>query len=150
MDLVVGNRGLPGISLTRDRALIRFPSRGSQTSLFAGLLAEEPLARPPSWLPRLHQIRQSVANSVRSHYSRRNLEQIFELQPRGADKLLETLPTVQVGPSRLVEREALVAFLEGVREADDVHSYIQRVHRKLRSLVRADIAPATLSSLPSR
>jgi len=114
------------------------------------------MARPPSWLPRLHLIRRAVDNSVRSHYDRRDLEQLFELQARGAGKLLELLPTVQVGTSRLVEREALIAFLEGVREAGHIADYLNQVrsekvgvsHRKLRSLVRRDIEPANICSLP--
>jgi len=38
-------------------------------------------ARPICWLPRLHLIRRAVTNSVRSHYDRHDLEQLFELQP---------------------------------------------------------------------
>lgn len=114
------------------------------------------MPRPLSWLPRLHEIRRSVAGSVRSHYDRHDLQTLFELQPRSAQKLLELLPTVAVGTSRLVERDALVRFLDGVQEAEDVPAYIERVRqegaevtrRKIRSLVRSDIAPATLSSLP--
>ncbi len=120
--------------------------------------AEEPLARPPSWLPRLPEIRRSVAGSVRSHYDRHDLEQLFELEARAWQKLLELLellPTTPVGTAKLVERDALANFLNGV-QADDVLGYIERVrnqgaevsHRKIRSLVRADIAPATLTSLP--
>ena len=114
------------------------------------------MPRPISWLPRLHLIRQSVENSVRSHYTRRELEQLFELQPRAAQKLLELLPTVPVGSAHLVEREALLAFLEGVQDAEDVPGYMERlrtkpappVRRKLRSLVRADLPPVDLTSLP--
>jgi len=119
-------------------------------------LAEEPLARPPSWLPRLPEIRRSFANSVRSHYDRRDLQNLFELQPRAAQKLLELLPAVPIGTARLVEREALAKFLEGVREADDTSRYMEQLRKakagvspkKLRSLVRRDFDPVTLSSLP--
>jgi hypothetical protein len=112
--------------------------------------------RPVSWLPRLHEIRRSVANSVRSHYDRRDLQSLFELQPRAAQKLLELLPTVPIGTAKLVEREALAKFLDGVREAEDVSGYMEQVrqakatlsHKKLRSLVRRDTDPATLTSLP--
>ncbi len=101
-------------------------------------------------------MRRSVANSVRSHYDRRDLQNLFELQPRAAQKLLELLPPVPIGTARLVEREALAKFLEGVREADDTSRYIEQLrkakaggsHKKLRSLVRRDIDPVTLSSLP--
>lgn len=45
-----------------------------------------------TWLSRLHEIRRSVANLVRSHYDRRDIEALFELQPRAAQKLVEMLP----------------------------------------------------------
>jgi hypothetical protein len=78
------------------------------------------MPRPISWLPRLHIIARSVAQSIRSHYDRHDLEALFELQPRSAQKLLEMLPTVQVGNSHLVDREVLANFLDRVRDADDV------------------------------
>ena len=114
------------------------------------------MPRPISWLPRLHEIRRSVANSVRSHYGRRDLEQLFELQPRAAQKLFEMLPTVKIGTSLLVEREALVTFLDRVREAEDVTALFDQVRaekvgvsrKKIRALVPRDTEPATLSSLP--
>lgn len=114
------------------------------------------MARPPSWLPRLHELRQTVANSVRSHYDRRDLERLFELQPRGAGKLLELLPTVPIGTTHLVDRQVLLGFLEQVHEADDVHALFEQLRqeraapsrKKLRSLVRRDTVPLSLSSLP--
>jgi len=114
------------------------------------------MPRPISWLPRLHEITRSVANSVRSHYDRRDLEQLFELQPRAAQKLLELLPTVSVGTSRLVGREVLADFLERVREAEDVSGLLEQIRqekskssrRKVRSLVRRDFDPIDLDSLP--
>lgn len=115
------------------------------------------MSRPVSWLPRLHLIIRSVANSVRSHYDRRDLELLFELQPRAAQKLLEMLPTVQIGSSRLVDREVLAGFLDRVRGADDTAALFEQVRtetaqvsrRKPRSLVRRDLDPIGLGSLPS-
>jgi hypothetical protein len=114
------------------------------------------MPRPVSWLPRLHEISRSVANSVRSHYGRGDLEALFELQPRAAQKLLEMLPTVQVGTSRLVDREVLAVFLDRVRDAADVAALFDQVRaekaavsrKKLRSLVRRDDRPMTVTSLP--
>ena len=114
------------------------------------------MARPPTWLPRLHQLRQTVSNSVRSHYDRKDLERLFELQPRAAGKLLETLPTVAVGTSRLVERDALVAFLEKVHQNGDVAAVLGEVRqeksaasrRRLRSLVQRDTSAVSLTCLP--
>ncbi len=114
------------------------------------------MPRPITWLPRLHEIRRSVSNSVRSHYDRRDLERLFEVQPRSAQKLIELFPVLAVGTSRLVEREALGSFLDGAQEAEDVSRYIEQVRaeragssrRKLRWLVRVDQPPVSVSSLP--
>jgi hypothetical protein len=116
-----------------------------------------PLPRPISWLPRLHVIARSVANSVRSHYDRHDLESLFELQPRAAQKLLEMLPSVQIGSSRLVDREVLASFLDRVRDADDTTKLFQEIRaekaqvsrRRPRSLVRRDLDPIGIASLPS-
>jgi hypothetical protein len=113
------------------------------------------MARQVSWESRLHEIRRSVANSVRSHYDRRDLELLFKLQPRAAGKLLEILPTVSIGRSQLVLREVLSLFLEGASEAEDVAGYCAsqkaqrkvQVRRKPRSLVRRDLEPVPAASL---
>ena len=114
------------------------------------------MPRPISWLPRLHLIARSVANSVRSHYDRRDLENLFELQPRAAQKLLEMLPAVQIGNSRLVEREVLASFLDRVRDTDDTTKLFEEIRaekaivsrRRPRSLVRRDLDPIGFASLP--
>ncbi len=114
------------------------------------------MARPPSWLPRLHQLRQTIAHSVRSHYDRKDIERLFELQPRASGKLLELLPSVPVGTAHLVEREVLSGFLDRVHQAKDVTALFEQLRsekgaasrRKIRSLVRRDLEPVGLSSLP--
>jgi hypothetical protein len=97
-----------------------------------------------------------VANSVRSHYDRRDLENLFELQPRSAQKLLEMLPSVQIGNSRLVEREILASFLDRARDTEDTTRLFEEIRsekvtisrRKPRSLVRHDLDPIGIGSLP--
>lgn len=114
------------------------------------------MPRSVSWLPRLHEIRRSVQNSVRSHYDRGDLERLFELQPRAAGKLLEMLSTVQVGTSQLIDREDLAGFLDRVRDTDDTAKLFEEVRgqkaqvsrRKPRSLVRRDLDPIRIASLP--
>jgi hypothetical protein len=114
------------------------------------------MARPASWLPRLHEIRRAVSSSIRSHYTRRELEGLFQLQPRAALKLIELLPTASIGTALLVEKEALLSFLEGANVADDITAYFERMRlakaavskKKIRSLVRRDREPLTISSLP--
>ena len=114
------------------------------------------MPRPVSWLPRLHEIRRTVANSVRSHYDRRDIEGLFELQPRAAQELLKMLPSVQVGTSRLLDREVLAGFLGRVQDAEDTSELFEQLRtektavsrRKPRSLVRRDLDPVSLASLP--
>jgi hypothetical protein len=77
------------------------------------------MGRRLSWLDRLHPIARAVLNSARSHYDRRDLEQLFELQPRSAQILMAALPTVPVGRARLIEREALYGFLIRLEASDD-------------------------------
>ncbi len=114
------------------------------------------MPRPISWLPRLHDISRTVANSIRSHYDRHDLEQLFQLQPRAAQNLLQLLPVVQVGTSRLIDREVLSNFLDRVRDAEDVPALFEQIReektriskRVIRRLVRRDTDPLTLDELP--
>jgi len=113
------------------------------------------MARTVSWIPRLPALLRSVQDSVRSHYSSRDLEKLFEIQPRSAQMLSGLLPTVRVGRTLLVEREALLHFLQRLDDAEDPASELNAirsapkpplVRRKLRDLVRRDV---DTSSLPS-
>ena len=114
------------------------------------------MPRPISWLPRLHQIMRAVTTSVRSHYDRRDIEKLFELQPRAAQEVLKLLPSTQVGTSRLLDRDVLLSFLERVRDADDTAGLFDKIRqekvtvskRRLRSLVRRDLDAVSLTSLP--
>ena len=115
------------------------------------------MPRPISWLNRLHQIRQTVTASVRSHYERREIETLFQIQPRTAQLLLEMLPTTEVGRSRLVERQVLVDFLERINGAESPSLELERIRtegnticrRKLRTLVRRDVGELGIDSLPA-
>ena len=114
------------------------------------------MARPISWLPRLHDIRAAVAKSTRSHYSRSDLEALFGVQGRAAQKLIGLLPSTTVGTSRLVERDALAGFLERIHAADQPALVLEEQRsappktsrRQLRHLVRHDRSRASLASLP--
>lgn len=114
------------------------------------------MARPVSWLPRLPALLRSVSESVRSHYASGDLERLFEIQPRSAQMLMNLLPTVRIGKSLLVEREALAVFLGGLADAVDPAAELASVRsqgkpptvrRKLRDLVPTDIS-AALTELP--
>ena len=77
------------------------------------------MGRRLSWLDRLYPISRTVAGSARSHYDRKDLQQLFEIQPRSAQNLMAALPTVPIGRARLVDRETLSNFLEQLQQADD-------------------------------
>jgi hypothetical protein len=114
------------------------------------------MARPITWLPRLHEIRRSVADSVRSHYTRRELEVLFQIQQGAASRLLEIVPTLKVNGSYLAEREGLLGFLDKVSEAEDVTTLMRRLRadksaptrRSVRSMVRRDTSPVSLAGIP--
>jgi hypothetical protein len=115
------------------------------------------MPRPVSWLTRLHEIRRAVASSVRSHYERKEIESLFQVQPRAAQLLLEMLPTTAIGRSRLVERQVLAEFLDRIHMADDPSAELDLIRaqggvvsrKRLRTLVRRDIEPLRLDSLPA-
>lgn len=115
------------------------------------------MPRPISWLTRLPEIRRAVASSVRSHYERKEIEALFQVQPRAAQLLLEMLPTTAIGRSRLVERQALADFLDRIHKAADPSAELDVIRarggevsrRKLRTLVRRDVEPLQLDSLPA-
>lgn len=115
------------------------------------------MPRPLSWLPLLPAIRRSVSGSVRSHYDRHDLELLFRLQPAAAGKLLDALPTLGVGTSRLVEKDTLSSFLAEASKTDDVPGLLRRMRsdrqarsrRKIRSLARYDLEPVPMAALPS-
>jgi hypothetical protein len=115
------------------------------------------MPRPISWLPRLHEIRRAVAASVRSHYERKDIESLFQVQPRAAQLILEMLPTTAIGRSRLLERQVLAEFLDRIHKADDPSAELDRIRgqggevsrKKLRTLVRRDVAALRLDSLPA-
>lgn len=75
------------------------------------------MARSLSWLDRIVPISRTVQESARSHYDRKELQRLFELQPRAAQQLMAALPNISVGRARLVEREALSALLERLRDS---------------------------------
>jgi hypothetical protein len=93
---------------------------------------------------------------VRSHYTREDLQKLFQVQARQAARLLETLPTTKVGTSYLVERDALGGFLERVSDAEDVPALFEAmreekiapVRRKLRFLNQRDLDPMSVYGIP--
>ena len=112
--------------------------------------------RPISWLHRSHEIRRALLGSVRSHYGRRDIERLFELQPRAAQQLIAALPGTEVGTATLVERDALVVLVDAVAQAENpaaaLAGFRERkkapLKRTLRSLMPHDLEPAEWDNLP--
>ena len=113
------------------------------------------MPRTLSWLDRIVPISRSVAESARSHYDRKELQRLFELQPRAAQQLMSALPYVPVGRAKLIEREALSDFLRRLNESDNpAETYAKMraeggktVRRKLREFSLQDY-PASVDSPP--
>ena len=95
------------------------------------------MPRPFPWLSRLYEIRRTVKNSVRSHYSRRELEILFKVSGRSAGRLLELLATEPIGTSHVVAREILANFLDQVRDAENVPALCERIRGARENLTRA-------------
>lgn len=93
---------------------------------------------------------------MRSHYTRRELEALFQIQQGAASRLLEIVPTLKVNGSYLAEREGLLAFLDKVSDAEDVTTLMRRLRaeknapsrRSVRRMVRRDTSPVSLAGLP--
>jgi hypothetical protein len=94
------------------------------------------MPRPFPWLPRLADIRRSVSNSVRSHYTRRDLELLLKVSPRAAGRVMELVATEPMGTYHLAARERLQSFLEAVHEADDVAALCNQLRAERENLTR--------------
>jgi hypothetical protein len=113
------------------------------------------MPRTLSWLDRIVPISRTVRDSARSHYDRKDIERLFELQPRAAQQLMAALPSVPVGRTRLVDREALAEFLGKLNDSEKpAETFAQiraeggkTVRRKLREFSLQD-QPASVSSPP--
>jgi hypothetical protein len=152
-----GNPILQKTQLVRDHAVIPFSPETFYTSVVS-VIYEVTL-----WLgqhPGSPVSTKSIAR-YRTRYGRTMTAPISSsssnCSPAPPQKLLSLLPTVAVGTSRLVEREAVGSFLDGARDADDITAYFERIrmqasassHKKLRTLVRRDVEPLQLDSLPA-
>lgn len=114
------------------------------------------MARPLSWLKDLHGIRKRLADTVRSHYTREEIQELFSIKQSAASALLRLLPTTKVANALVVKREDLSAFLDGVNQAEDVPAFVEDwkgrragvSRRKLRQLVRRDYDPMSVYGIP--
>ena len=114
------------------------------------------MAKPISWLKRAPEIRIEVGRAKNSHFDRKDIQRIFELQPRAANALMEAMPRVRYGTGHIVGGEALVELLDDVLAAPDVPAMIEArraanlyvSRRKPRTVVLKEKLGNGLASLP--
>jgi hypothetical protein len=107
-------------------------------------------------MERIDGIIHAVESSARSHYDRKDLTALFQLQRRAMFNLIQAIPKIQVGSSVLIDRTALLAFLERVRSADKPSAALVEARRerpardrhKLRTYRRAEVA-SVVDELPA-
>lgn len=108
------------------------------------------MPRPLSWLDRIVPISRSVAESARSHYDRKELQRLFELQPRAAQQLMAALPNVSVGRARLVEREALIEFLRLLNTSENPGETFAGMRAEGGKAARRKLREFSLQDYPAR
>lgn len=107
------------------------------------------MPRSLSWLDRIVPIARTVAESARSHYDRKDLQRLFELQPRSAQQLMAALPNIFVGRARLVEREALSDFLRRLNESNDPAQTFAGMRAEGGKAVRRKLREFSLQDYPA-
>lgn len=107
------------------------------------------MARSLSWLDRIVPIARAVQDSARSHYDRKELQRLFELQPRAAQQLMAALPNIFIGRARLVEREALLAFLRALNGAENPAQTFARMRAQGGKAVRRTLREFSLEDYPA-
>ena len=107
------------------------------------------MPRPLSWLDRIVPISRSVAESARSHYDRKEIERLFELQPRAAQQLMAALPHVPVGRAKLVEREALSDFLRRLNDSDNSSETFAEMRAAGGKVLRRKLREFSLQDYPA-
>jgi len=85
------------------------------------------MPKPISWSNRLHEIRDSVRRSKVQTWSRRNLEDLFQVKRASAQSLMKAIGGIQnIGGTHLVDRVALQQFLEHAIETEDLSFTVQQ------------------------
>lgn len=118
------------------------------------------MAKPISWIGRLAEIRRTVENTVKTHYSRRDLEILFRVQKSAAANLMDLIQTDKLTNALLVPREALAKFLDEMAQDDSAGAgsavIVRRREEKLatsrkrpRKLNLCDIEWVDMDALPS-
>ena len=107
------------------------------------------MPRTLSWLDRIVPIARIVQESARSHYDRKELQRLFELQPRAAQQLMAALPNTLIGRARLVQREALSDFLRKLHNSENPAETFARMRREGGTVVRRKLREFSLQDYPA-
>jgi hypothetical protein len=107
------------------------------------------MPRTLSSLDRIVPISRTVQESARSHYDRKELQRLFELQPRAAQQLMAALPNISVGRARLVEREALSDFLRQLNDSENPAATFARMRAEGGKVVRRKLREFSLQDYPA-
>ncbi len=107
------------------------------------------MPRSLSWLDRIVPILRTVQESARSHYDRKELQRLFELQPRAAQQLMTALPSISIGRAHLVEREALSDFLRRLNESENPAETFARMRADGGKAVRRQLREFSLQDYPA-
>jgi hypothetical protein len=114
------------------------------------------MAKTISWLHRAPDIRKQVRQATDSHFHRRDIQRIFELQKSAASWLMDAMPRIKYGTGHIIVAEALIEFLDDVLASADAPAlidarraanlYVSR--RKPRTVVLKEKLGNGLASLP--
>src|SRR6185312_10215398 len=113
------------------------------------------MARPILWHANLAEIHRRVQDSPRSLYGREDLERLFGIQERAAQRMLLLMPRSRQANSVVVEREHLLAFLSGCLDAEDLRAHLDELRknppkpsrRKLRLSLPRSLEDGNLQSI---
>lgn len=85
------------------------------------------MSKTISWSYRLHEIRERVERSKIQTWSRRDIEDLFEIKRASAQSLMKAIGGIQnIGGTHLVDRDNLLEFLSRSIESDDLSGVVQR------------------------
>lgn len=117
------------------------------------------MPKPISWSIRLHEIRDRVARSKLQSWSRRDLENLFEVKRASAQALMKSIGGIQnIGGTHLVDRDALLEFLERSIASDDLSATVQQSrlesgpapkHKRLTFSLPPELRTMMASELPA-
>lgn len=95
------------------------------------------MPRPVKWSRDLHPIRERAKRSRTETWSRKDIQDLFNVGPSSAQNLLKAIGEVQaVGGTHFVERSALLAFLDEMVVAESVETALRN------RLLQAEAPPA--------